>query len=196
MKTGSFFYEKGGTMKLFIGCSSVDFMEKEKYRHLLNPLLDIDKLEVILGGATSGLMQLVYQMCKEKKVPITFVVHQTYQEETENYVHQQVLAASTTMDRSKYCYQKSDFCLFLNGGIGTFCEFFSFLEEKRTAKDENYPIYIYNEDHSFDVLYQLLEDMEQRKVASRKDLFELCEFIDSQEELIEKIKNLNGSDMK
>ena len=94
----------------------------------------------------------------------------------------------TVNERTDDLIKESDMILFLPGGVGTIYEFFSVLEEKRTNHIKQ-SIILYDPCNYFDKLKELLEKIYQESFTSRK-VSELYKFIETKEELIKELENM------
>ncbi len=174
-------------MKGMIGCASRDEVGEELLRKREKLLLRIKKMEeiqVILGGMEGGLLGLCYQIFQDNLLQEVIIDKAYYKEGVDTKVKQ----VDSIFDRLKACYEKSDFALFLEGGIGTYAELFAFLDEKRT-RDETYPIYLYNETGCYDCFFALLEDGVKKGTISSVDASYFHE-IKEEDQLIKELEEL------
>lgn len=182
-------------MKVFLGCASAEQVTRESYEStcpVIQMLAEMEGVDVVLGGADSGYMEFCYHTFREYGKEVTLILDKEYAPSNEKYLEDNVFIEETTMDRTKHCYQESDMAIFVDGGLGTVREIFSFMDEKRTRKDYHYPIYLYNKTHSYDPILALLRDGEKRGTINHYDatgLFEETKDAAFLKEQVERQKN-------
>ncbi len=177
-------------MRVFIGCSSLEDLSKESWLHcqkVIEVLAREQGVDLVLGGASSGLMKLCYEAFVQNGKAVLILLNATRENEQAQYPGAQVVIEKTTFDRTKRCFFESDFALFLDGGSGTLSEILAFREEVR-ATLRAYPIYFYNENHAFDAFKALLQDGVDRNTISLAEQTAYLEEVKTLEEVQEKIK--------
>ena len=161
-------------MNLFIGCGSSNHLTIETYQsalQVMKSLAVIPDVHLVIGGASSGLLAACYQIFREYQKEVTIILDATRENEKKEYemMGANVMIEDTAIDRTKRCYEESDMALFLDGGIGTIAEFWSFLEAKLT-NHRDYPIHLYNQTGAYDAVLYTLEDGKERGMILPKDV--------------------------
>ena len=87
----------------------------------------------------------------------------------------------------KEIYKKSDIMLFLPGGIGTFAEILSSIEESRT-KDDGKLLILYNDDFFYTPLIKEMYSLFERGFAKRS-IGEYCRIESIEEEIVKLVEN-------
>ena len=167
------FILEGDRLKLFIGCGSRDVLDQDAlntYQKLIENLASIPSVNLVVGGMSSGLLKVCYDTFKKMGKKVTVILDKTRDEEMKKCTEysDKFYAVPSTMQRSRKCYLESDMALFLEGGIGTFTEIWTFLEEKRTFQRE-YPIYIFNYNGIYDSFFCSLHESVQRGMTLSTD---------------------------
>ncbi len=93
----------------------------------------------------------------------------------------------TTFDRCRGIYQNSDILIMMPGGTGTTSEIFSFLEEKRTIKDDK-DIIIYNKDNYYTNIIEMINNYVNNNFND-DDIFNYIKFFNDKDDLINYIEN-------
>lgn len=169
-------------MKIFVGCSSRNEIDK-KY---LDLAIDVGKKllshELVIGGTRVGMMGNVASVFDDEK--ITHIILKDYVEEGFRPTNQ-VLICETSFERMKCIYDMADAFLFLPGGTGTLGEIITFLEENR-MKQEKKKLIILNYEHFFDDIVSFIQKIKKEQF-SNEEILEGLIFIDKMEELERKI---------
>ena len=90
------------------------------------------------------------------------------------------------MDRMREIYNKSDIMLFLPGGIGTYTELFSSIEEHRT-KEDNKLLILYNDDFFYTPIIKELYWLYEKKLV-KKSIGEYVNIESRMEDIIKLIE--------
>lgn len=148
-------------MNLGIMTSSLDTLNLESKitfaTALLTTLRDKD-YNIVMGSGTKGLMGTVKEIAKENGSILTVVGYDDL-ELNKNDASVKIKVESP-VERTKILLEESDVLLFGPGGLGTLSELFSILTTKVEIEDDK-PIIIYNEDHSYDDVIRLLDKKEK-----------------------------------
>ena len=123
-----------------ISSSSV---ENKEYLTLANEVatyLSNKKYDLIVGGVSSSMMQVIYNKFKEKNCNITCNTMECYK---EDLICEKTILYAQTFDRLKATYNDTDIIIALPGGTGSLAEIFGILEEIRTLNKER-KLIIYN----------------------------------------------------
>lgn len=158
-------------MRIFIACSARESVPL-KYRTLASDLSTmLAKLghKLVFGGVDTGMMGKCYMTFKYEggKVKGIAEVHDadTLKElELDAYE-----VAPTTFERTKLLYDSSDIVLILPGGIGTFAELFSMLDEKR-QKGLDKEIIIFNYNNFYTPLLKYIRNCHEEGFISEHDI--------------------------
>ena len=113
-------------------------------------------------------------------------IRKKYVDDLKNINSTKEYILDTTFDRTKNLYTDSDLILVLPGGTGTLAEIFGILEENRSI-DNPKPMYIYNYDHYYDNVINIIETCINNKFND-KSIYNYFYISDNLDELIEKIK--------
>ncbi|MDO5569098.1 MAG: LOG family protein [bacterium] len=148
--------------KIFIGCSSSNELQKKYYDLAREVALQLqDKYNLVLGGNEGGMMKIIYDIFSHSNNKINIIVAKAYNKShADRHTTKTVVYHST--ERTIELIKCSDIILFLPGGIGTYTEIFSAIEEKRT-NELTIPIIIYNYQGYYDSLIGILNNLYQNK---------------------------------
>lgn len=172
-------------MNVFIGCSSKEDIDNSyfiKSKYIINYLSDNNDL--VYGGFNEGLMGLSYDIFKKKNRCITGIVNDIYKEDLDKIDCNNKIVTNSTLDRTKKIIEMSDVFIFLPGGVGTYMELFSVLEEIRNYNFDK-KIIICNINNYYSGVLSMLEDSVKNRFTSI-DIFKYINVINKEEE----IKNL------
>ena len=152
----------------FVGiiCSASDDIDnyyKSIARSIANYLAS-DEYNLIYGGGTTSMMGICYDEFKNKKRKIYALTTDKYKSEFDKLDAAKELICETTFDLKKELFQNSDVIVALPGGVGTYSELFSFIEEKR-SNDKDTPIIIYDEDGYFLPFIEIIKIMQVKQMA-------------------------------
>lgn len=171
-------------MNVFIGCSSKEDIDNSyfiKSKYIINYLSDNNDL--VYGGFNEGLMGLSYDIFKKNRC-ITGIVNDIYKEDLDKKDCNNKIVTNSTLDRTKKIIEMSDVFIFLPGGVGTYMELFSVLEEIRNYNFDK-KIIICNINNYYSEVLSMLEDSVKNRFTSI-DIFKYINVINKEEE----IKNL------
>ena len=157
-------------MNVFVATSARDEV-LDKYGNICSELLEevasLEHTNLVFGAYGYGLMGKAYDIFKKHKKKIIGVAPNAYKSDFEKV------------------YEKSDVLLFLPGGLGTYSELFSCLEEMKSNPGKK--IIVYNVNFFFS---PMLEEMYNLYCQGflEKNLGEYILISNSKEEIIEKLK--------
>ena len=156
-------------MKLFIGCSSSDYIEEKYNIECQNLLLDLfkDNNDLIFGASDTGIMGLSYRIAKNNNRKVIGICPEVYKEDFKKLKCDKEIITKTVGERTNDLIEQSDILIFLPGGVGTIYELLSAIESKR-SHEYNKPIIIYNMYHYFDELLITLEKTYHENFTSLK----------------------------
>lgn len=138
-------------MKLFIGCSSKEDINEIYFNDctkLINEIVKIPDIELVYGACDRGLMGVASNKFLEAGKKVTGVVTSYHKElfgDSGSYDTE--IVTKTTTERFEKIYEVSDVLLFLPGGLGTYAEVFSAIEEKRIKNGKK--IILYNDNYFY-----------------------------------------------
>ena len=149
-------------MNLFIGCSSKTDIDK-KYiddcYELIKMIAKVPNVDLVYGAYNRGLMGLCYSEFKKNNKKILGVITKYHDNEDED-VGDEKIVVDTTTERFDKIFSNSDKVLILPGGLGTYAEMFSAIEEMRIGNKKK--IILYNCDYFYTPiikeLYHLYEE--------------------------------------
>lgn len=158
-------------MKVFVACSGVESVALE-YRNLASEvatMLARNGHKLLFGGLDTGMMGKCYMAYKYEggKVKAVVEVHDANNLDMLELDAYEV--KPTVFERTKEFYNSSDLVLFLPGGIGTYGEIFSILDEKRQKKSDK-KIILFDYNHFYTPLLKFLSDTYKEGFVSKKDL--------------------------
>lgn len=179
-------------MKVFIGCSSKENLEKEYIDATIEiaNYLASHHYHLMIGG-TDGLMKILNTIFTNHKLNRTIMSVAGYYEPLEieavnQRKHQTIAERKTTM------IKEADLFLFLPGGIGTLDELFTMLESKR-AREHDKPILILNINHYYDDVIKQLYKMEQKHFITSEDkkYYDIADSVSQAIQYIEQLGDQN-----
>ena len=124
-------------MNVFIGCGS-EIVDDKFYKNSLSlvaKLAAIEDINLVFGAYHNGLMGSCYDIFKNHNKKVCGVTLKIYKDRLDDLDLDETIIVETSMDRMREIYQKSDVLLFLPGGLGTYTEILSSIEESRTKED-------------------------------------------------------------
>lgn len=153
-------------MKIFIGCSSSDeidrnyLIESEKY---LEKIFAEDN-DLVFGACNKGIMGSAYKAAIKNKRQVISLCTKAYQDDLNMLNSNESLITNSIMERTEKLLNICDAIVFLPGGVGTMCELFSAIDGKRT-KEFDKPIIIYNINNYFDDAINMLNKIYKEKFS-------------------------------
>lgn len=179
-------------MKFTISSSSNDLIDvkyKESAKRLLNYLVTIDDAELNWGSCSISIMGLCYDAFKKVNKPMHGYTTKKYADDINNLPEANHKIYDTTYDLKKEILYDADVVIMLAGGSGTISEFFSHLEEIR-SNDADKLLIVWNEDHSFDTTFDLINDLVNRKF-NNESIYNYFKVANNLEEFKEILKQNN-----
>ena len=174
-------------MKILITSSSRDEIAEEYLKladTVCERIIELKKdIELVFGAANTGMMgrctryfDKVYSYTVEKYVSMLKDINST-----KEYI------LETSFDRTKEMYKESDVILVLPGGTGSLAEIFGIIEENRSI-DNPKPMIIYNYNHYYDKVIEIINDCITNKFNSNSitDYFYISDDLDI---VMQKIKD-------
>lgn len=165
-------------MKLFIGCSSSEYISSkylEDSKIFLEELFSNDN-DLIFGVCCNGLMGLSHNIAIEYNRNIIGICPELYMNQFKdvNCTYEEI--TKTVGERTRRVIDESDVIVFLPGGVGTVYELFSAIEWKRSYEFDK-PIVIYNLFGHFNKLFEFLNIIYDNGFTSREieECYYVCE---------------------
>lgn len=175
-------------MFLFVATSARDEVV-ERYGDsccsLLEKIAHLDHTNLVFGAYGHGLMGKTYEIFKKQNKKIIGVAPIAYKSDFKSVPCDEEILTSSSMTRLEKIYEKSDVLLFLPGGLGTYSELFSCLEEMKSNPGKQ--IILYNVDFFFSPMLEEMYKLYQQGFLD-KNLGEYILISNNQEEILEKIK--------
>jgi hypothetical protein len=175
-------------MKIFIGCGS-EIVDDKFYKNSLSLVTGIAKISnvnLVFGAYHNGLMGSCYDTFKNHDKKVLGITLKLYKDQLDDLELDETIIVDTTMDRMKEIYKESDVLLFLPGGIGTYTEILSAIEESRT-KDDKKLIILYNDDFFYTPFIKEMYWLYEKGFA-KKSIGEYCRIESKEEEIIKLIE--------
>lgn len=179
-------------MKIAICSSSNDSID-EKYKEAARKVtryLAEQGHDLVWGSGSVSIMGICYEEFSKQKRNIYGFTSEKYVDDIENLPLAMHKVEKDTFDLKKSMFENADVILFLAGGTGTVSEFFTDLEEVR-SNDKNKALIAYNEDHSFDMILALIEDLISKNFNSPSiyDYFKVANNMDELRQIFSELEN-------
>ena len=179
-------------MKITISSSSnnlIDLKYKKSAQKILDYLVTIPNAELNWGSCSVSIMGLCYDTFKRANLKMHGYTTSKYKDDIDNLPGVDHKIFDTTYDLKKNIFYDADIIIMLAGGTGTVSEFFGHLEEIR-SNDVDKILIVWNEDHSFDKMFVLIDDLIERKF-NNESIYNYFKVANNINEL-EKILRENG----
>ena len=151
---------------------------------LLGSLIAQQGHTLVFGGGREGLMGAAARGAYENGGRIIGIVPKFFDEPGIIYEHCTELVFTETMrERKQLMEERSEACVVLPGGIGTFEEFFEMLTLKQLGRSDR-AIVVLNTNNYYAPMQQMLENTARQRFMSRGCL-ELYELADTPEQALE-----------
>ena len=174
-------------MKVFIGCSSYDDLNKIYYDEatkVANKLVNKD-FSLVFGGCAHGIMGTVYDVFKSNNKEIYAIQTKHYSYELDNLdCHKEV--QESTLGQLERFMQLSNIIMYLPGGYGTYNELFYMISEY-VNETHNKKIVVYNINNYFDELEKIFCKIKEEKFASLFDFVKIINSLDEFKSYMEEI---------
>ena len=175
-------------MNIFIGCASEDIDDSfnKNSLSLINEIAKIKDVNLVFVAYHNGLMGKCYEIFKDNNKKVTGITLNLYKDQLDDLELDEAVLVETSMDRMREIYNKSDIMLFLPGGIGTYTELFSSIEEHRT-KEDNKLLILYNDDFFYTPIIKELYWLYEKKFV-KKSIGEYVNIESRMEDIIKLIE--------
>ena len=151
---------------------------------LLGSLIAQQGHTLVFGGGREGLMGAAARGAYENGGRIIGIVPKFFDEPGIIYEHCTELVFTETMrERKQLMEERSEACIVLPGGIGTFEEFFEMLTLKQLGRSDR-AIVVLNTNDYYAPMQQMLENTARQRFMSRGCL-ELYELADTPDKALE-----------
>lgn len=138
-------------MNLFIGCSSkeeIDDIYIQDGTRLIKKIALIPDVNLVYGAFNRSLMGVCYDEFRKASKKVVGVMTEFHKRETEySDLFDKEIVVNTTTERFEKIYENSDMILFLPGGLGTYAEIFSAIEEMRIKNGKR--IILFNDNYFY-----------------------------------------------
>ncbi len=175
-------------MNIFVATSARDEV-LDKYGDICTELLEevagLADTNLVFGAYGYGLMGKTYEIFKKHKKKIIGVAPLAYKSDFKSVPCDEEIITTSSMTRLEKIYEKSDVLLFLPGGIGTYSELFSCLEERKSNPGKT--IILYNVGFFFSPMLEEMYKLYQQGFLD-KNLGEYILISNNKEEIIQKLK--------
>lgn len=178
-------------MKLFIGCSSSDEIEK-KYLDSCKSLLEklLKDNDLVYGAYNSGIMGIAYDIAIKNNRTIYAITTEAYKHELDDIKANYKIVTPNIYTRSESLIKASDVVVILPGGIGTITELISSIETMRNNEFSK-PIIIYNVDGFYDGLIKFMDTIYQEKFSD-ETAKKFYRVLNKESEIIDYIKEVEA----
>ena len=131
-------------MKIFIGCSSYDVIDKKYFKEGMKVASFLAKKNnsLIFGGSHHGLMGCVYDEFKKENCNIKAIQIEKYKEDLNDLECDKIILKNVS-DQLEAFKKESDVLMYLPGGYGTYTEIFYMISEY-VNESHNKQIIVYN----------------------------------------------------
>lgn len=130
---------------------------------------------LIFGASSNSMMGICYEEFQKNERNIYAFTTKKYTDDLKNLPAAKQYICNSTFEMKQRMFENADMIVCLPGGIGTFSELLSFLEEKR-SNDKETPIIIYDENNYFKELMYLFDSSIVTKFTSESiyDYFDIA----------------------
>ena len=134
---------------------------------LLGSLIAQQGHTLVFGGGREGLMGAAARGAHEYGGDIIGIVPKFFDEPGIIYEHcTELIFTETVRERKQLMEERSEACVVLPGGIGTFEEFFEMLTLKQLGRSDR-AIVVLNTNNYYDPMQHMLEDTARQRFMSR-----------------------------
>ena len=153
---------------------------------LLGSLIAQQGHTLVFGGGREGLMGAAARGAHEYGGDIIGIVPKFFDEPGIIYEHcTELIFTETVRERKQLMEERSEACVVLPGGIGTFEEFFEMLTLKQLGRSDR-AIVVLNTNNYYGPMQHMLEDTARQRFMSRGCL-ELYELADTPDKALDYI---------
>lgn len=145
---------------------------------------------LVFGGCSSSMMGICYEEFVKKNREIYSFTTPNYVSDLRNLAKCKNYIRKTTFELKQDMFNNSDLIVCLPGGVGTYSELLSYIEEKRSNSSDK-PIIIYDENGFYNNFLKFLEYLVQEKFVD-KDIFEMFSVVKNREQMEEEFYEMKG----
>ncbi len=176
-------------MNLFIGGTSrenIEYMYLQNSKILVQKLANIENVDLVYGTWNEGLLKVLYQEFSKYHKKITGILTRYHKKMLGDILLADVeIITETTTERFAQIYDHSDILLFLPGGLGTYAEIFSAIEEHRIERRKK--IILYNLNGFYDFLLQEFKRLKENNFIN-EDISDYIVIENDVDKIIQMIK--------
>lgn len=166
----------------------IDDHYKELAKNIANYFAAND-YDLVYGGGINSMMGICYSEFTRLNRNVYAYVYKDFVNDVNSISNAKIEICNTTFDLKKKLFENSDIIIVLPGGIGTYSEFLSFIEEKRCSNIDKL-VEVYNENGYFNKLIEIINKMIDDKFLE-KDIFDKFNISNNKQELIDHLNNYN-----
>ena len=139
-----------------------------------------NNFDLVFGASSKSMMGICYQNFKKHNRDIYSLTTPKYQDQLALLKDSKQYLCETTFDLKKDLFNNADIVVCLPGGIGTYSEVLSFIEEKR-SNNRNKPIIIYNENNFYEDIVSIINKLINEKFTN-SDIYDSFIVVNNYEE--------------
>ena len=169
-------------MKALIITASSDKIN-QKYLDIADKVSNFlaeNDFDLVFGASSKSMMGICYENFKNHKRTIYSLTTPKYQDQLAILKDSKHYLYETTFDLKKALFDNADIVICLPGGVGTYSEVLSFIEEKR-SNDNDKPIIIYNENNFYKDIISIIDNLIKENFTSH-DIYNSFTIINNFEE--------------
>ena len=145
--------------------------------------------DLIYGGCSTSMMGVCYDEFKKNGRKIYVYTTELYTDDLKNLEYDDCEVCKTTFDLKKRMFYDSDVVIALPGGPGTLSEMLAFIEEKRSNEQYDKLLIVYDEDHFYDKVFAVLNEMIEKKFVG-KNIYDFFYIAHNKEEFASALDTL------
>ena len=173
-------------MKIFVGCSSSNDINKKYLEEAVVIAQELVKEDVslVFGCNDEGIMGVFFNEFKKNNKMIYGYNIEIYNKQLDC----ETMMLENISKRTEKILFDADMYLFLPGGIGTYQELITAIDNKRTF-GINKKIIIYNYNNFYDKILEIIDDLYKNNFCNEKvlDAFKVCT---TRESLLQNIREM------
>ena len=180
-------------MRVTISSSSNDLIDdlyKETAKKVCDYLAEND-WDLNWGSGSISIMGICYNEFTKYNRNIYGYTSPKYSDDINNLPNAKHNIFDNTFDLKKNIFSDANLILMLPGGTGTISEFFAYLEEIR-SNDVDRILVLYNEEHHFDKMLELINDLIKRNFNT-SSIYNYFKVVNSFEEFKNIVNDINNN---
>ena len=161
-------------MKVFIGCSSKDEIDKKYFKKAKEISEQYSTLgyDLVFGGVMHGLMKEVCETFKKNNRKVTSIIDEKFKSCLSEVDSDEEIIVSDICERSKNLASNCDLAIFLPGGYGTIAELAYLIDIKRN-KEVDIDIIIVNDFDFFTPILMQYENIKKEKFGAEENIYKI-----------------------